>query len=1320
MSFQHQPSSRRHNRRRNTKIASAQHRPNLLEPLETRRLLTTLIGGGYDNNGQPLTTIYDFKDTDEEIIRIIVGGDTRAEFIGATFDEDTGAMTLGDLTPAPVGDDDPNADLPGSDLFAIYVEESDAGSFIAVSGLDEDANPPEVRPYEGNVTLTVRDLQDNGNWTSMSTDDGTGVAFLGARSPAIDDVDDSEDRPILSGRLTDPIGILPLGSGRTLRAGLTIAGGNDFGRFLFGGTISGRVRATGSVDQFYAGNILTGDTRGGALQVNDNFRVDGDLRDLVVLGSVGTMEEGEGNPLDRPRYLTGFDLLVVGQLGQFNARGNIYGGGRINASSRNEIRTPQFEVESRGDLVWDGGYVDTDQFFNDTFATPQYIGTIDDDDIRVRGTLHAIDDDDFDDFVDYYAIPLLAGQTVSARIESIPLLMNLGIFDPDGRLIATDYSDINPTAIAGSDVRFTADRPGVYRFAVATAGDGDFDGTGGDFDATEIGVVPYDLRIINAGELGVGGIVAGGNIFNHTTDVGFELRDDDFGAIVAGETLLSSAARTVSVFDGNLRTVQGNAVGLRNGNILSLGAELHVPRGHVGLARSTGGVLVINPLLATVPIGGNVQMLDSADTFYGNILAKGSLGVLRAGNMATRSPSSITVNSDERGRDGIIDLIDVQGDLGTIQGGGPWITTGPSGNVRYFNVEGNVYRDIQFGGGEPQDTQFGPGEEVRLNDDSGARVEITPSGNDSLDVLTYGIRGSGGVAIVRVISSGGLNIDSEGRARNAGVEFGKIVSSAAAGAGQYLQASGSVPVDILNLHGLDFGEVVNGTEGEIVSVLARTIQRLEGENVGVPRARVAPAVQQGVITVADLHPFVQLRGGILAGDIAHLEADDALGNVAVSPTLAAAAFAASRFTQLTGLSADLGGTTGGIGAVFADADRSRAKNSFEGITAPIYASGDIGDVNPGAGIADSGTGDASRAGLYAEGSIGSIRGTRGTEIRGNVVSDTSIDGIRLTGGGSIINANIMVGELEDAREFVSPRTLTSDNDSITDPTYEIGEIAITNTGSSKSRPPGGGIIGTYVQAPDLGRVNVQGGFGILNSRFAAPGNGVMQGIRADGYGIRDVYINAGANLGELVAVGNGKQAPINSFSPAVRQSERRKVDPFFNAAPSRLTDLHVFFASNGRNTINNVTNRGMIAGVDVRGSRDLGLLEAWQVRGSTSNTAIFPNTFNFANSIREINVRRDFLNGTIVTGALTEMTIGRHANRLDMTVAGTADTIDIGGNFGSTSRILASGPDGTINSISVEGDLNGIVRATRRINHLHVGGELNGEVTAGGQPVQPS
>jgi hypothetical protein len=968
-----------------------------------------------------------------------------------------------------------------------------------------------------------------------------------------------------------------------------------------------------------------------------------------------------------------------------------------------------------GDYSWERGYVASDEFFNDTYDTAQYIGTIDDD-VKVRGTLQAVDDDDFDDFVDYYAVPLLAGQTVSARVVSNGFLMNLGVFDPDGRLVASDYSDVDSTSILGSTVRFTADRPGVYRFAIATAGDGDFDGNGGEFEATEIGVTPYELRISGVKELGVGGIVAGGNLFNHSAAVGFELRGGDFGALVAGETLLSSSTRTVSVFDGNLRAVQGDAVGLRRGNALGLGADVHVPRGHLGLARSTGGDLVVNALLTTVPVGGDVQMLDAAATFYGNIVAKGSLGVLRAGDMATRSPSSITVNSDDRGRDGIIDIIDIAGDLGTLQGGGPWITTGPSGNVRYMNVEGTVYRDVQFGGGEPQDTQFNPGESVQLNDDSGARVRITPTGNDSLEVLTYGIRGSGGVAVVRVVSTGGVNLNSTGNARNAGVEFGKVVSS---GQGAEIHASGKVPVDILSLQGLNFGEVINSSEGEIVSVLAESIERLEGENLGVPRARVAPAVQQRLITVANLAPFLQLRGGIFAGDIDHLEADDAMGNIVVSPTLAAAAFAAAGFNQVAGVSPDFADNQGNINTIIADGDRKRDKKAFEGITAPIYASGDIGNVNPGAGIASSGTGNAARAGIYAVGRIGAIRGVGNTEIRGNVVSEEAIDSIRLPSGGSIINANIMVGDLEDAREFAFPRTLNSDDDSITDPTYEIGEIQITTRGAKKNTP-GGGIIGAYVQGPDIGDVVVDGGFGILNSVFTAPGNGVMKGVRADGYGIRDTSINAGANLGELIAEGNGKHAPINKFSKAVRLSEKRGVDPFFNAAPSRLTDLHAFFNSNGRTTINNVTNQGMIAGVDARGSRDLGLLQAWQLRGSTSNTSFFPNTFNFANSIREIDVKRDVANATIVTGALTEMSVGRHANRLNMTVAGQAGTIDIGGNFGSTSRILASGPDGQINTLNVGQDLNGTVRATRRINRLRVGGDINGEVTANGQPVQES
>ena len=122
-----------------------------------------------------------------------------------------------------------------------------------------------------------------------------------------------------------------------------------------------------------------------------------------MLGSVGSMEEGRGTPSTGPAISPASTSSSSGSLGQFNAR-NIYGGEESmpRAATRS---APPVEVESPRGLKWDGGYVDTDQFFNDTFATPQYIGTIDDDDIRVRGTL-AIDDDDFDDFVDYYAILL--------------------------------------------------------------------------------------------------------------------------------------------------------------------------------------------------------------------------------------------------------------------------------------------------------------------------------------------------------------------------------------------------------------------------------------------------------------------------------------------------------------------------------------------------------------------------------------------------------------------------------------------------------------------------------------------------------------------------------------------------------------------------------------------------------------------------------------------------------------------------------------------------------------------------------------------------
>src|SRR5205085_3881189 len=101
------------------------------------------------------------------------------------------------------------------------------------------------------------------------------------------------------------------------------------------------------------------------------------------------------------------------------------------------------------------------------------------------------------DNADYYAVSLLAGQTVTVQLtqQAITAYVALGIFDPDRRLIATNYSD-NSTAdrlgrtfqntqtgatgvptfgvALNAPITFTADKPGSYALALACPGDGNF------------------------------------------------------------------------------------------------------------------------------------------------------------------------------------------------------------------------------------------------------------------------------------------------------------------------------------------------------------------------------------------------------------------------------------------------------------------------------------------------------------------------------------------------------------------------------------------------------------------------------------------------------------------------------------------------------------------------------------------------------------------------------------------------------------------------------------------------------------------------------
>jgi len=184
---------------------------------------------------------------------------------------------------------------------------------------------------------------------------------------------------------------------------------------------------------------------------------------------------------------------------------------------------------------------------------------------QINTATNVTDDDD------YYAVSLLAGQTVSvqlfkrdpnatSKLIGPDTLLHAGVFDPDGRLIATDYSNQTITTNTGKQMaaqgrafQFTADRPGVYRFAVGTNDDTTFSG-----HSTTNSLDLYQLQIKNVGNLALGGVVADGNVmtdqssirFNATTGSqtfvpasslhGIDVDNGDLGAIVAGVSLFQS------------------------------------------------------------------------------------------------------------------------------------------------------------------------------------------------------------------------------------------------------------------------------------------------------------------------------------------------------------------------------------------------------------------------------------------------------------------------------------------------------------------------------------------------------------------------------------------------------------------------------------------------------------------------------------------------------------------------------------------------------------------------------------------------------------
>ena len=544
----------------------------------------------------------------------------------------------------------------------------------------------------------------------------------------------------------------------------------------------GQVLIHGSIDQFYAGWLITGDSSSGLFSNNSpngfpgppplNFLVDGDIQNLYVLGPIGT-DPGYGanqssdandftggttatGSLTNPAYYTGFQMFVHGTIGQIKAGGSIIGSIHAGNSAFPGVArlSTQVEAEYRrrapvsglpfpfGLSTWDDGFMGGNAFFNnDTFTTEEFVGSIPttaggtNSQVSLQGALQSARGPN--DYVDYYGLAMLAGQNITVNLSStsggiggggvgqLTTSLILGIFDPDGPLVATDYNDVLPSETLKHQFRFTSTLPGVYRFAVAQA-------TNTTFAAAPTGPrstsnFNYTVNIQNVGDLGIGAFVTYSSFLAQDLRGGGGSINVDQGDLGAVETSGTTIDGLLNVPNGNLRSVDAGSIGVgfdgpagtrfgqtgvaQSGGLtvpaggaptppgtfnttIFTGYSLNVPRGSVGLINAFGGPSNNMLQLEMNPVGGDVQTVSVVGQFVGDVVANGAIGTIRAGDMnqqdiaGSQFHTRFIANADRIGEDGTIDLIDVLGQFGTPQDGGPIISTGPGGNVRYMKIGG--------------------------------------------------------------------------------------------------------------------------------------------------------------------------------------------------------------------------------------------------------------------------------------------------------------------------------------------------------------------------------------------------------------------------------------------------------------------------------------------------------------------------------------------------------------------------------------------------------------------------------------------------------
>ena len=980
--------------------------------------------------------------------------------------------------------------------------------------------------------------------------------------------------------------------------------------------------------------------------------------------------------------------------------------------------------------------------------------------VRVFGTINGSDPiNGAPDGTDVYSFPadpsrevVISAISSSDTFGGFTNALGLGVayfrvVDRDGRVVAAideGRAGRGPggNSSRGSILRFRPDRADVYYLVLNVSPR--VGGVGLAYGVSITGMAPVTLGAVKS-DSGTGGANAPFNIALSAgsmglLSVGMGYRTSGGGLALGGTINTNQAGDALGRWTATTTSVPGSLYGVTTGFDID-GANLVVGENLGTLATGSIARSVLNGDIFNMSLrtGGTIGTLDirgalGADQFpdprrdarFGTVsissgrsaTQRGDIGQILVGAYVSGGNVRVETNVNSQ-----IDqiLVGTNNDgagsefPGQILDGIPVITTGTGADVRFMD-----FRQLSRPGDANARQIITFGQSITLTDDAGASVTIrfsgglqippgsppgtvAPTAGTQAVIRTLPINGSRGVAIASIDLTlrGGADFTITGNSAGV-VSIGRItVDSDTAGAGtpgpiqtpviSGLFFTGAAEIDVLEIRHVagQLRTISNTTQGgDLVAVDSTQLDTLVISAGDLGRTQVSSAGP------ALLGPFRDIGGGTagaggVGGPLAvRPEAlnltnaggqggDDWNGTTSYLPiNTDDAGFWDDSPQSLEDVGSPIDGylnglvvrngdvasvtVSGSVGDVLvegghlilvtANSDNLTPQGQFHGIVGSLYATV-IGTVNVGDGLLGTGAAGFASAGIFADQAIVSVLGTRGT--------------------GALIQGTIMAagvgGVLTQLGTGATPTPLAT-------PVFGIGEVRIT----------GGRFDGALILAQALD--DFWQSVRVRDIDVLAGNVRLVQGTNADlfrseigGLDIGNVtlangaydasFINAGENIGVVSASSFRNSTRLGSTLEFVtsRIQATRNLAGVVAAAGGDIADLTI----------------------DVSGS----------LTGGVTARNFERVNFQVDNTINAINASADFRGNTVVSGALTGLTVGGNIRSSAFRIAGPITSITSAGEITQV-EVQSTGPDGRINLIRSQGLLQGNISSSGDIGTI--------------------